>query len=86
MKFVRDLNAKSTPMGDCGEAAWGVPLHRESVVRPLAEHPRLSSESIAEAANQLGLEPQYSLQTPATVPATASDLFPTSLEARSQAG
>lgn len=33
-----------------------------------------------------GLEPQYSLQTPATVPATASDLFPTSLEARSQAG
>ena len=38
-----------------GEAAWGVALHRESVIRRLAEHPRLSSESIAEAANQLGL-------------------------------
>jgi putative transposase len=38
-----------------GEAGWGVALHRESVIRPLAEHPRLSSESIAEAANQLGL-------------------------------
>jgi len=46
-----------------GEAAWGVALHRESVIRRLAEHPRLSSESIAEAANQLGFEPQYSLQT-----------------------
>ena len=55
IKFVRDLNAKSTPMGDCCEAAWGVALHRESVIRRLAEHPRLSSESIAEAANQLGL-------------------------------
>src|SRR5258708_40047563 len=54
IKFVRDLNAKSTPMGDCGEAAWGVALHRESVIRRLAEHPRLSSERIAEAANQLG--------------------------------
>jgi hypothetical protein len=32
-----------------------VALHRESVIRRLAEHPRLSSESIAEAANQLGL-------------------------------
>jgi putative transposase len=38
-----------------GEAAWGVALHREAVIRPLAEQPRLSAESIAEAANQLGL-------------------------------
>ena len=38
-----------------GEAAWGVALHRESVIRRLAEHPRLSSESIAEAANQLSI-------------------------------
>jgi putative transposase len=38
-----------------GEAAWGVALHREAVIRPLAEQPGLSAESIAEAANQLGL-------------------------------
>jgi putative transposase len=38
-----------------GEAAWGVALHREAVIRPLAEQPRLSAESIAEAANELGL-------------------------------
>jgi len=38
-----------------GEAAWGVALHRESVIRPLAEQPRLSSESIAESAKELGL-------------------------------
>jgi putative transposase len=38
-----------------GEAAWGVALHGEAVIRPLAEQPRLSAESIAEAANQLGL-------------------------------
>jgi len=68
-----------------GEAAWGVALHREAVIRPLAEQPRLSSESIAEAANEL-LEPEHSLQTPATISATASNLFPASVEARSQAG
>jgi len=38
-----------------GEAAWGVALHGEAVIRPLAEQPRLSAESIAEAANELGL-------------------------------
>jgi putative transposase len=38
-----------------GEAAWGVALRREAVIRPLAEQPRLSAESIAEAANELGL-------------------------------
>jgi len=38
-----------------GEAAWGVALHRETVIRPLAEQPRLSAESIAEVAYQLGL-------------------------------
>ena len=38
-----------------GEAAWGVALHREAVIRPLAEQPRLSAESITEAANKLGL-------------------------------
>lgn len=38
-----------------GEAAWGLALHRETVIRPLAERPRLSAESIAEAAKQLGL-------------------------------
>ena len=37
-----------------GEATWGVALYR-AVIRRLAEHPRLSSESIVEAANQLGL-------------------------------
>jgi hypothetical protein len=38
-----------------GEAAWGVALQSEAVIRPLAEQPRLSAESIAEAAIQLGL-------------------------------
>jgi hypothetical protein len=38
-----------------GEPAWGLALHRENVIRPLAERPRLSAESIAEAAKQLGL-------------------------------
>jgi len=38
-----------------GEAAWGVALQRETVIRPLAEQPRLSAESIAEAACLLGL-------------------------------
>jgi hypothetical protein len=38
-----------------GEAAWGVALHPETVIRPLAEQPRPSAESIAEAAYQLGL-------------------------------
>jgi len=38
-----------------GEAAWGVALLREAVIRPLAEHSRLSAESVAEAADQLGL-------------------------------
>jgi putative transposase len=38
-----------------GEAAWGVALLRESVIRPLAEHSRLCAESVAEAADQLGL-------------------------------
>jgi putative transposase len=37
------------------EAAWGVALLREAVIRPLAEHPRLSVESVAKAADQLGL-------------------------------
>jgi len=37
------------------EAAWGVALLREAVIRPLAEHSRLSAESVAEAADQLGL-------------------------------
>ena len=37
------------------EAAWGAALHRETVIRPLTEHPRLSAESIAEATYQLGL-------------------------------
>jgi hypothetical protein len=68
-----------------GEAAWGVALYRESVIRRLAEHPD-SVQKASPSGKSTGLEPQYSLQTPATVPATASDLFPTSLEARSQAG
>lgn len=38
-----------------GEAAWDVALLRESVIRPLAEHSRLCAESVAEAADQLGL-------------------------------
>ena len=37
------------------EAAWGVALLREAVIRPLAEHSRLSAESVAKAADQLGL-------------------------------
>jgi hypothetical protein len=37
------------------QAAWGVALSRESVIRPLAEHPTLSSEGVPEAADQLGL-------------------------------
>jgi hypothetical protein len=37
------------------EAAWGAALHRETVIRPLTEHSRLSAESIAEATYQLGL-------------------------------
>jgi hypothetical protein len=41
--------------GGRGEAAWGVALHRETVIRPLAEQPRLGAESIAEAPFQLGL-------------------------------
>src|SRR5450756_1837220 len=39
-----------------GEAAWGVALLREAVIRPLAEHSRLSAESVAEAADQLGVD------------------------------
>ena len=38
-----------------GEAAWGVALRWEAVIRPLAEQPRLSVERVAEAALQLGL-------------------------------
>jgi hypothetical protein len=38
-----------------GEGAWGVALQRERVIRPLAEQPRPSAESVAEAACQLGL-------------------------------
>jgi len=37
------------------EAAWSVALLREAVIRPLAEHSRLSAKSVAEAADQLGL-------------------------------
>ena len=43
------------PWETAGEAAWGVALRREAVVRPLAEQPRLSVERVAEAALQLGL-------------------------------
>jgi len=38
-----------------GDAAWGLALYRESVIRPLAEQPRRSAEGIAKAASQLGL-------------------------------
>jgi len=38
-----------------GETAWGIALLREAVIRPLAELPRLSAESVAEAADQLRL-------------------------------
>jgi hypothetical protein len=41
--------------GMAAEAAWGAALHRETVIRPLTEHPRLSAESIAKATYQLGL-------------------------------
>jgi hypothetical protein len=37
------------------EAAWAAALRRETAIRPLTEHPRLSAGSIAEAAYQLGL-------------------------------
>lgn len=53
-KVVRDLNAKVATMETAGEAAWGVALQRETVIRPLAEQPILSAESVAEAARQLG--------------------------------
>jgi hypothetical protein len=52
-KFVRDLNAKVEQWETAGEATWGVALHREAMIHPSAEHPRLSSESIPEAENQL---------------------------------
>jgi putative transposase len=42
-------------MGDHERGGLGVALLREAVIRPLAEHSRLSSESVAEAADQLGL-------------------------------
>jgi hypothetical protein len=61
-----------------GEAVWGVALHREAVIHPLAEHPRLSAESIAEAAHQLGLSrtiPYKLLQRYRRHPQTSS-LFP----------
>jgi hypothetical protein len=53
--FVRDLNAKVATMGDGGRGCVSEALHRETVIRPLTEHPRLSAESIAEATYQLGL-------------------------------
>jgi hypothetical protein len=53
--FVRDLNAKVATMGDGGRGCLSAALHRETVIRPLTEHPRLSAESIAEATYQLGL-------------------------------
>ncbi len=52
-KFVRDLNAKVEQWETAGEATWGVALRMEAMIHPLAEHPRLSSESIPEAENQL---------------------------------
>jgi putative transposase len=38
-----------------GEAAWGLAMQREAVIRPLAEQTRLRAESVADAARQLGL-------------------------------
>jgi putative transposase len=38
-----------------GDAAWGIALQREAVIRPLAEYSRLSVDDIAGAASQLGL-------------------------------
>jgi putative transposase len=38
-----------------GEAAWGLAMQREAVIRPLAEQARLRAESVADAARQLGL-------------------------------
>jgi|HubBroStandDraft_6_1064221.scaffolds.fasta_scaffold1798775_1 hypothetical protein len=68
-----------------GEAAWGVALQRETVIRPLAEQPRLSAESVAEAACLLGAEPKRSVRAPATVPSATSGLLSTPMEAWSQA-
>ena len=48
-------NKNDIPMEIAREAAWGVALLREAVIRPLAEYSRLSAESVAEAADQLGL-------------------------------
>jgi hypothetical protein len=44
------------------EAASGVALLREAVIRPLAEHSRLSAKSVAEAADQLGLSEPFSIR------------------------
>jgi putative transposase len=38
-----------------GDAAWGIALQREGVIRPLGEYSRLSVDDIAGAASQLGL-------------------------------
>src|SRR5258708_33542636 len=86
IKFVRDLNAKSTPMGDCGRGCLGRGAPQGICDPSLGRASQTQFRKHRRSGKSTGLEPQYSLQTPATVPATASDLFPTSLEARSQAG
>src|SRR5260370_27789117 len=73
IKFVRDLNAKSTPMGDCGRGCLrrGAP---QGICDPsLGRASQTQFRKHRRSGKSTGLEPQYSLQTPATVPATASD-------------
>jgi hypothetical protein len=51
-----------------GEAAWGVALHRETVIRSLAEQPR----EHCRIGVSIGAEPKRSLQAPATLAFSAS--------------
>jgi hypothetical protein len=46
---------KWQPWETAGEAAWGLAMQREAVIRPLAEQARLRAKSVADAARQLGL-------------------------------
>jgi hypothetical protein len=49
-----------------GEAAWGVALQRETVIRPLAEQRRPSAGSVAEAACQFDKQASYNIRRSGT--------------------